>query len=106
MMGAKLVRDRIGDIEWVDGDSKRYLRPVKDSAEHDRLLTQKLLEEVGEFLATPTRNEAADVLEAMLAILRRKHGFPVTGTDICICALRKNRERGGFDGGLVWEPSA
>lgn len=109
-MSGKLVRDRIGDIPWPDEASKQFLRPVRGGAEHDRLLMRKLPEELGEFLTAETfgesLSEAADVLEVMIAIIKRRHSdmrHDDLAHAIASRARRRREEVGGFDVGTVFE---
>jgi predicted house-cleaning noncanonical NTP pyrophosphatase (MazG superfamily) len=107
MMGLRLVRDRSrprADVPWltyVTGD------------DFDRALIRKLGEEVGEFLSASCYEEqleeAADVNEVLLAILRRSSSRPETPLDaneyhaaaIARTRQAKFRKNGGFEDGLV-----
>lgn len=103
-MGAKLVRDRVAESPWKWEETKQGLRPVRSPGEHDRLLDQKLLEEVGEFMISYSGleilNEAADVIEVILTIVERT-GF--TRESVERRRQELIQERGGFTEGLVWE---
>jgi predicted house-cleaning noncanonical NTP pyrophosphatase (MazG superfamily) len=121
-MGARLVRDRIGELEWGFPEAKAGLRPVVGIEEHRQLLIRKLLEEVGEFLAAPASSinerfdEAADILAVLVAMLRLEDELQVHDgrqadcwnvivydAEIVTRARRKWQERGGFELGMVWE---
>lgn len=115
-MGARLVRDRIGDVPWKVEEAKVGLRRVTSQKEHFALLRSKLLEEIGEFLIADneddTITEAADVLQVMIDMIRLR-GF--SGDDeagvakinldavITVRRLAKAKALGGFEYGTVWE---
>jgi predicted house-cleaning noncanonical NTP pyrophosphatase (MazG superfamily) len=109
-MSARLVRDRIGELSWKFEDAKQGLRPTVDREEHLRLIRQKLLEEVAEFLAATSEQEsfeeAADIFQViidMIGINMPNWG----GTELLAAVddirLKKLTERGGFSQGTVWE---
>lgn len=121
-MGARLVRDRIGDIPWKYGDdSKQGLRWVRGLNELNQLSLQKLLEECGEFLAAVANQEltegtdasdsieeAADILEVLIARIRVIFATPYPSrkeilNQIIVALDEKHEERGGFEKGVVWE---
>jgi predicted house-cleaning noncanonical NTP pyrophosphatase (MazG superfamily) len=106
-VGAKLVRDRMGDIPWQDEGAKKYLRPVKDAIEHFNLLHLKLMEEVGELMIAESPSAMAEelgdiyeVLDAMVAFVNEDLGQPGSVREI---VRRKHAERGGFTEGLVFD---
>lgn len=112
-MGAKLVRDRIGELSWRYEQAKAGLRPVRDRAEHLRLLRMKLLEEVGELVSAETENEQldeiVDVFEVLLAWLQVAPAEPWVGEHLAwliAAADEKHAERGGFEVGTAWEGTA
>lgn len=107
-MGGKLVRDRVGELDWSltgPGEgAKRALRPVKDVDEHIDYLHKKILEEAGELIMAASEEEvaeeAADLIEAVKALcaVRGVHHFTVETR-----RLDKLAQRGGFTEGLVWD---
>lgn len=103
-MGARLVRDRIGDLPWRYGDAKAALRPVRDMDEHIDLLHRKLLEEAGELMYATSREEmageAADLIEAITALCTLR-GVDIEQVERV--RLAKYSQRGGFDRGTVWD---
>lgn len=105
-MGARLVRDRVGDVDWRFPEAKAGLRPVRDGEEHSWLLLQKLLEEVGEFSVATTPEEivaeGADVLEVILTWLELA-GVAAPHTALTDAANAKREAVGGFTSGVVWE---
>ncbi len=87
----KLVRDKIPGIIAKTGE-----KPVIHTAEeqeYGEALTRKLQEEVAEFLADPSVEEAADVLEVMQAICDLR-GINLSKLEEV--RQRKADERGGF----------
>lgn len=94
----KLVRDRVSEIDTSEGIA---YRPVKDRAEHIRLLHQKLLEEVGEYLAEPSMAELADIYEVLIALAIVELREILVDRRIQQAKSRKFAERGGFDDGVV-----
>lgn len=107
-MGARLVRDRVADNPWPNEADKALLRPVRDDAEHDALLVQKLLEETGELLKALVAGEhgdllgeAADLFEVVETIVHRRTGS--TRADLDEIQQRKRGQIGGFTAGLAWE---
>lgn len=107
-MGRKLVRDRVHEPPWRNESDKQFLRPVNGAEEHAPLLVQKLLEEVGEFLAVagvedPTFmiREAADVLQVMLTIIGGEPDDEIV-SQILDEMARKHEELGGFRLGTVY----
>ena len=91
----KLVRDRIPDIIRATGKACR----TRELAPAERLaaLQMKLHEEVGEYLAAASNQDAidelADVLEVLLALVRVHGGEPA---DVEAVRVRKWKARGGF----------
>lgn len=109
-MSARLVRDRIGEVPWKFHEAKQGLRPVTGHREHLKLIRQKLLEEVSEFLAAVGEHElleeAADILQVITDMVRldmpgwNEYKLLAVINDI---RLKKLDERGGFSQGTVWE---
>jgi predicted house-cleaning noncanonical NTP pyrophosphatase (MazG superfamily) len=97
----KLVRDRVGD---TIGPPRGFsYKPVRNRVEHLKLLRQKLLEEVGEYLTDPTIEELADVQEVVDCIAALAHGGIAELSD---AATRKRGERGSFADGTVMVAAA
>jgi len=85
----KLVRD---DVARHVPDATISFGPVPREKLHD-LLKAKLVEEVGEYLISPSLGELADIYEVVKAL------SAVIGhseADVQYAALDKYRERGGF----------
>lgn len=107
-MGAKLIRSKIHLTEWEDPELKQFIRPVKDEAERAALLTQKLFEELGEFMAafqSGTRHEvcdeAGDVIDVLRALVYAREAHP---DQIETARVNKGAEFGTFiDSNYVWE---
>lgn len=114
----KLVRDRIGDIPWPDGEAaKLHLGYVSvGSPERGRLLVDKLREEVSELVdayryGTPeaVTQEAGDVLEVLATLLWvdvaevDPHAPVAERLAAAVDAAdRKRAERGGFVEGRTY----
>ena len=62
----KLVRDNIPEIIKKSGEVP--VTRMAEDQEYEAALIDKLHEEVAEFLATPSAEEAADVLEVLYAL--------------------------------------
>ena len=91
----KLVRD---GYLGRDAAGVRFER-LEDRDEHVRLLRQKLLEEVGEYLADPTLGELADVYGVLIALTTVAHDRLYV--DLFTQADEKDKARGGFLQGIV-----
>lgn len=88
----KLVRDKIPDIIRANGEEPRTHILANDE-EYIGALVEKFSEEIQEFLAEPSAEEAGDILEVLHALCR------VTGVDArSIEDARKEKfeKRGGF----------
>ena len=94
----KLVRDRIPEIIELDGCDCKY--HVAEDNEFERLLHAKILEEVQEFIAKPSAEEMADILEVLEAV--RKH-HKIDLDSIKHQKVMKKVNRGGFDKKYVLE---
>ena len=107
-MGAKLIRSKLPDTQWEDPELKKFIRACHSPEERAELLTQKLFEEMGEFvaaLASGDRSEIAgeggDVIDVIraLAFDRGVHPDVLETT-----RLNKGAEFGTFiDSNYVWE---
>ncbi|MCX9193854.1 hypothetical protein C3Y87_21235 [Carbonactinospora thermoautotrophica] len=97
MNQGKLVRDKIPQIIRETGRNPVYR--IADPKEYRHLLREKLIEEVKEFLASNDPDELADILEVVLALAR---DLGVDADDLEDRRRLKARERGGFDGRIVW----
>lgn len=87
----KLIRDRIPEI--IEATGRRPVYETLDDASYIKLLKEKLVEEVNEFLESDSLEELADIGEVMHALLEYK--------GISIEAFQKSRmdkleNRGAF----------
>ncbi len=94
------MRDKIPQILEREGKKFRIVKYVKDKEELLKLLLDKLVEEVYEFIKNPSIEEAADILEVLESILKIR-GYSLK--DVLDVKEVKRIERGGFDEGIVVE---
>lgn len=87
----KLVRDLIPEIIREDG--RNPLTFIANDDEYEKRLFEKLGEEVAEFRADPSKEEAADVVEVLRAICDLR-GW--TMAEIEEVRKIKAKERGAF----------
>jgi predicted house-cleaning noncanonical NTP pyrophosphatase (MazG superfamily) len=92
--GGKLVRDKIPEIIAKNEGAVPEFRVLGD-AEYAEGLRDKLVEEVGEYLASGEVEELADILEVVYALAARDGLSPV---DLERVRAEKRDARGGFDG--------
>jgi predicted house-cleaning noncanonical NTP pyrophosphatase (MazG superfamily) len=93
-LGGKLVRDKVPDVIRASGVEP--ITRVADEAEYARLLRDKLIEEVNEFLDSDDPAELADVAEVVLALAG------TLGVNLEALRAAKHAERGGFEQRIVW----
>jgi len=94
----KLVRDRIPEIIEADGSSYKF--HIAKDKEYRLKLTEKLREEVEEFLEKPCAEEIGDVLEVIEAIIKL-HNIEID--DIKQQKLTKRKNHGGFTKKIILE---
>lgn len=87
----KLVRDKIPEI--IEAEGKIPVISVLNDTEYKKMLDNKLLEEVNEYLQDDNLEEIADVYEVISAILAYKG---TTFEDLEKLAQEKRDKRGGF----------
>jgi len=88
----KLVRDKIPEIIKARGDVCDFY--IADDKEYWEKLKEKLFEEIDEFFEDESKEEMADLLEVVNAIMKYK-GFDIH--DIKKIRHKKRKLRGGFD---------
>ena len=98
---SKLVRDKIPDIIRKSGEAP--ITHKVTGLELRAALIEKLDEEIEEFRQASGRDaimeELADVMEVIYA-LGDSYG---TEYELLAVMLKKRKERGGFDEGIMWE---
>ncbi|ABR47879.1 conserved hypothetical protein [Alkaliphilus metalliredigens QYMF] len=87
----KLVRDKIPEI--IESNNKKFQIQQVDQEEYCKLLDQKLMEEVNEYLESGNVEELADLLEVIYAIAETKE---ISLEELEIIRKGKLFERGGF----------
>ena len=92
----KLVRDRIPEI--IEGEGKKTNMRIADQEEYFRLLKDKLVEEVDEFLDSDSLQELPDILEVIIAL---GGIYGLSFKDLSEMAAEKRKARGGFDDKIV-----
>ena len=93
----KLVRDYIPEIIMKSGRECEYFR-IESKDQHMAFLKEKMIEELNEFMADPCEEEAADMLEVFLSMLKIKD---IDLEEVEDYAFTKRLERGGFGDGFV-----
>ena len=94
----KLVRDRIPEIIIEDGRTPIY--HIADKEEYKRELFRKVEEELDEFREDPCVEEAADLVEAVYALLEAHNHYPLEVAEV---GMRKNAIAGSFARGVILE---
>ncbi len=92
----KLVRDRIPEIMRNAGLDPNI--SVGKGKHYSFLLYSKMVEELGEFIDNPSPEEAADIYEVFVTLIRQ-HGLSFL--DVATIANEKREKRGGFEEGFV-----
>tara|TARA_Y100000310_G_scaffold329340_1_gene398985 strand:- start:983 stop:1270 length:288 start_codon:yes stop_codon:yes gene_type:complete len=88
----KLVRDKIPDIiKKQTGKSCKYY--VADETEFKLRLYNKMYEELQEFITKPSAEEAADIFDVLIALIRA-HG--IEAEDMFNWSDKKSIEKGAF----------
>ncbi|UNC91280.1 nucleoside triphosphate pyrophosphohydrolase [Candidatus Contubernalis alkaliaceticus] len=92
----KLVRDRIPEI--IEGEEKKTNIRIADQEEYFRLLKDKLVEEVDEFLDSDSPQELPDILEVVIAL---GSIYGLSFKDLSEMAEENKNARGGFNNMIV-----
>ena len=93
----KLVRDYIPEIIMKSGRDCQYFR-IDSEGQHMAFLKDKMIEELNEFVTNPCEEEAADMLEVLLSMLKIKG---INFEEVEDYAFTKRLERGSFGDGFV-----
>ncbi|GAW90948.1 hypothetical protein Nther_0786 [Calderihabitans maritimus] len=96
----KLVRDRIPEIIEKDG-KKPVISRIRDKKTLKEMLVSKLKEEVEEYCLSLELTELADILEVIRALVHNIHNIKFS--DVEKLREEKERERGGFNEGIILE---
>ena len=92
----KLVRDKIPNLIRESGkDSKGH---IADFSEYSIRIIDKMKEELAEFQESPCLDEAADLYEVFISMLKN---WNMKLTDVENTAKIKGEIRGGFAQGIV-----
>lgn len=91
MVYNKLVRDKIPQI--IAGSGKTPVVRTASADEARKLLHAKLVEELEEFIAAPSEEELADMLEVIEAMA---HEHQLEMNRVQEKKARKQKSRGGF----------
>ena len=94
----KLVRDEIPRL--IEESGRGLKAHIADSIEYDRLIIDKMKEEVDEFYENPSVQEAADIYEVCLSILEN---WNISQSIVDTAAEKKRSSRGSFRKGIVLE---
>ncbi len=97
----KLIRDKIPKI--IEESGKRCTVRKATIPEYQALLYDKMIEELSEFYLDPCLEEAADMYEVFLSILRH---WGLDLSDVAFAASDKREARGGFRDGIILEKIA
>ena len=95
---SKLVRDKIPEIIKATGKNPKFY--IANEQEYETRLSQKLQEEVLEFLHAKNTEELADILEVVYALGSQLKISPVQLENI---RRKKAEERGAFSKKIILE---
>ena len=94
----KLVRDNIPEI--IKKQGKNPITHIADNEEYWQKLKQKLREEVDEFIEDSNKEEIADILEVISAIIDFKK---IDKQELEIIKQKKAKQRGCFKKKIILE---
>jgi predicted house-cleaning noncanonical NTP pyrophosphatase (MazG superfamily) len=97
---SKLVRDFIPKVIPADKQHLYKFSVVEDKEEYSKLLKNKLVEEVNEYLEDENEQEIADILEVLDAIMKLKN---FNKEKVLTIKEAKKLERGGFEKQILME---
>jgi predicted house-cleaning noncanonical NTP pyrophosphatase (MazG superfamily) len=96
---SKLVRDLIPNVVPADKQHLYKFSEVNEE-QYTRLLKNKLLEEVNEYLEAENKEELADILEVMDALMKFMN---FEKEEVLAIQKKKREERGGFEKRILME---
>ena len=97
-MFPKLVRDNIPEMIKESGKKSKFR--LSEKRELDYFITKKMIEELEEFVETPSLEEAADMYEVFLAMLKN---WNLNLVDVKTAASIKRNCNGSFEKGIILE---
>lgn len=97
-MRRKLVRNKIPEIIKASGRTPIYRKAKKD--EVSALLYDKVIEELNEFIESPSAEEAGDLYEVLCALC---HFYKIPMSSVHKSAFKKSIERGNFNKNIILE---
>jgi len=95
-MVEKLVRDRIPEI--IENSGKTPITRIADSSEIKQFLLDKILEEAEELNESGSKEEIADILEAIYSLLKSEQ---LSLEDIEKIRIKKAEQRGSFNKKII-----
>ena len=94
----KLVRDNIPSI--IEKNGEIPITRILDDEEYKKLLDEKLIEELNEYIKSNDEEELADLVEVIYAILDYKN---IKLEDFEKIRISKKEKRGGFKNKIFLE---
>ena len=88
----KLVRDKIPEI--ISKNDGEPIIEILEDIEYKKMLDEKLLEEVNEYMGDDSLEELADITEVILAILKYKN---ISVSEFENVVKNKRDKKGGFE---------
>ncbi len=96
----KLVRDKIPEIIKNDGKNA-IISKINNKDDLKKLLVKKIYEEVNEYEESFEPMELADILEVVYSLAHHIHDM--NAEELEKLRLKKQKERGSFNEGIILE---